>query len=189
MTNYLQKHIDDALELSSKGYFFSKSQQTEALDNLNRAYDQVRNTKWHTPEAKDLTHEEKSDLICDMPDMLHLVKEKHRPIFEKLGMDCDTIYKLVEYRNEFKNFEIVPKAIENNDFAQVMQFIVSGVQSNFQDDGRNYLKERLGDDLYSRVRWDWHFVRNSRGTDFIRVFWFLDGRITKLQSILAMGVK
>ena len=184
----LQTYIDDALELSSKGYFFSKSEQKEALDNLNRAYDEVYKNK--DMSIQDFpTHEERWDLSCDIPSSLHLVKEKHRPIFEKLGMDCDTIYKLVEYRNEFKNFEIVPKAKENNDFAQVMQFIVSGVQSNFQDDGRNYLKEKLGEDLYRRVRWDWHFVRNSRGTDFIRVFWFLDGRITKLQSILAMGVK
>ena len=185
----LQTYIDDALELSSKGYFFSKSQQKEALDNLNRAYDVIQNTKYDSEMAQKATPEERWGLVCDMPHALHLVKEKHRPIFEKLGMDWDTVVKLVEYRNEFKNFEIVPKAKENNDFAQVMQFIVSGVQSNFQDDGRNYLKEKLGEDLYRRVRWDWHFVRNSRGTDFIRVFWFLDGRITKLQSILAMGVK
>ena len=184
----LQTYIDDALELSSKGYFFSKSEQKEALDNLNRAYDEVYKNK--DLSIQDFpTHEERWDLIIQLPSNLYLVREKHRPLFEKVKMDCDTIFKLVEYRNEFKNFEIVPKAKENNDFAQVMQFIVSGVQSNFQDDGRNYLKEKLGEDLYRRVRWDWHFVRNSRGTDFIRVFWFLDGRITKLQSILAMGVK
>ena len=188
MTN-LQRHIDTALELSSNGYFFSKSQQKEALDHLNRAFSAVRDTQWDGELMQKSTPEERWDLSCDIPSSLHLVKEKHRPLFAKLSMDCDTIYKLVEYRNEFKNFEIVPKAKENNDFAQVMQFIVSGVQSNFQDDGRNYLKEKLGEDLYRRVRWDWHFVRNSRGTDFIRVFWFLDGRITKLQSILAMGVK
>ena len=184
----LQRHIDKALDLSTNGYFFSKSQQKEALDHLNRAFDVIRNTQWDGELMQKSTPEERWELSCDVPSSLHLVKEKHRHIFAKLSMDCDTIFELVSYRNAFKNFEIVPQTKENNDYAKVMQLIVSGVQSNSQDDGRNYLKERLGEELYKKVRWDWHFVRNSKGTDFIRVFWFFNGRITKLQSILNMAV-
>ena len=140
----LQRHIDKALDLSTNGYFFSKSQQKEALDHLNRAFDAIRNTQWDGELMQKSTPEERWELSCNIPSSLHLVKEWNRHMFVKLSMDCDTIFELVSYRNAFKNFEIVPQTKENNDYAQVMKFIVSGVQSNFQDDGRNYLKERLG---------------------------------------------
>ena len=38
---------------------------------------------------------------------LHYVKEKHRRVFQNLSIDCDLVYKLVQCRNDFKNFDIV----------------------------------------------------------------------------------
>ena len=73
MTN-LQRHIDTALELSSNGYFFSKSQQKEALDHLNRAFSAIRNTQWDGELMQKSTPEQRWELSCDIPSSLHLLK-------------------------------------------------------------------------------------------------------------------
>tara|TARA_R100001015_G_C4478979_1_gene60084 strand:+ start:38 stop:592 length:555 start_codon:yes stop_codon:yes gene_type:complete len=177
-------YLDKALDLGKKSYFTSKAQQKDALDYLNRAYDCLRDTK----VRKGSTPQERWLEILDLPTFLHHVKEKHRTVFQNLSIDCDLVYKLVEYRNEFKNYEVIKLSKKNHQLITLMEIInhtVTKANKN-SNEVEVDLKHYLGKDLWKRVSHTWHFVTNSQGTKFIRVFWFLDGNFTKLSKILSL---
>tara|TARA_R100000734_G_C3288891_1_gene81037 strand:- start:9 stop:563 length:555 start_codon:yes stop_codon:yes gene_type:complete len=176
-------YLDSALELGSFAFFQSKAQQKLALDYLNRAYDCVRDTKVY----KSSTPQERWLETYDLPMSLHHVKEKHRTVFQNLSIDCDLVYKLVEYRKQFKEFDIVPPT-KKNDLTTIMKIITDtvGYTKEYPNETQRNLEHYITKDLWKRVSYTWHFVTNSQGTKFIRVFWFLDGNFTKLSKILSL---
>jgi hypothetical protein len=187
----LTQNIDKALELGSKSYFTSKAQQKDALDYLNRAYDCLVDTRVH----KSSSPQERWLERYDLPSFLHHVKdvEKHRAVFQNLSIDCDLVYKLVEYRNQYKNFDIVKPttkydkntALNTGHMVQLINDTV-GYSKEYPNESQRNLEHYIGKDLCKRVSYTWHFVTNSQGTKFIRVFWFLDGNFTKLSKILSL---
>jgi len=181
----LRQNINKAIELGSKNYFTSKAQQKDALDYLNRAYDCLVDTRVH----KSSSPQERWLERYDLPSFLHHVKdvEKHRTVFQNLSIDCDLVYKLVEYRKQFKEFDIVPST-KKNDLTTIMKVIndTVGYTKEYPNESQRNLEHYIGKDLWKRVSYTWHFVTNSQGTKFIRVFWFLDGNFTKLSKILSL---
>ena len=184
-------YLDKALELGKKSYFTSKAQQKDALDYLNRAYDCLRDTKVY----KSSTPQERWLETYDLPMSLHHVKEKHRTVFQNLSIDCDLVYKLVQCRNDFKNFDIVKPttkydkntALTTGHIMHIINEFVGTTDTKEKEEVFNKsLEQYIGKDLWKRVSHTWHFVTNSHGTKFIRVFWFLDGNFTKLSKILAL---
>jgi len=184
-------YLDKALELGKKSYFTSKAQQKDALDYLNRAYDCLRDTKVY----KSSTPQERWLETYDLPMSLHHVKEKHRTVFQNLSIDCDLVYKLVQCRNDFKNFDIVKPttkydkntALTTGHIMHIINEFVGTTNTKEKEEVFNKsLEEYIGKDLWKRVSHTWHFVTNSHGTKFIRVFWFLDGNFTKLSKILSL---
>ena len=184
-------YLDKALELGSFSFFTSKAQQKDALDYLNRAYDCLRDTK----VRKGTTPQERWLESRDLPMSLHHVKEKHRTVFQNLSIDCDLVYKLVQCRNDFKNFDIVKPttkydkntALTTGHIMHIINEFVGTTDTKEKEEVFNKsLEEYIGKDLWKRVSHTWHFVTNSHGTKFIRVFWFLDGNFTKLSKILAL---
>ena len=184
-------YLDKALDLGKKSYFTSKAQQKNALDYLNRAYDCLRDTK----VRKGTTPQERWLESRDLPMSLHHVKEKHRTVFQNLSIDCDLVYKLVQCRNDFKNFDIVKPttkydkntALTTGHIMHIINEFVGTTNTKEKEEVFNKsLEEYIGKDLWKRVSHTWHFVTNSHGTKFIRVFWFLDGNFTKLSKILAL---
>ena len=176
-------YLDKALELGSFSFFTSKSKQKDALDYLNRAYDCLRATK----VRKGTTPQERWLESRDLPMSLHQVKEKHKTVFQNLSINCDLVYKLVEYRNQFKEFDIV-KPTKKNDLSTTIKIIndTVGYSKEYPNESKRNLEHYIGKDLWKRVNYTWHFVTNSQGTKFIRVFWFLDGNFTKLSKILSL---
>ena len=176
-------YLDKALELGSFSFFTSKSKQKDALDYLNRAYDCLRDTK----VRKGTTPQERWLESRDLPMSLHQVKEKHKTVFQNLSINCDLVYKLVEYRNQFKEFDIV-KPTKKNDLSTTIKIIndTVGYSKEYPNESQRNLEHYIGKDLWKRVSYTWHFVTNSHGTKFIRVFWFLDGNFTKLSKILSL---
>jgi len=184
-------YLDKALELGKKSYFTSKAQQKDALDYLNRAYDCLRDTKVY----KSSTPQERWLETYDLPMSLHHVKEKHRTVFQNLSIDCDLVYKLVQCRNDFKNFDIVKPttkydkntALTTGHIMHIINEFVGTTDTKEKEEVFNKsLEQYIGKDLWKRVSHTWHFVTNSHGTKFIRVFWFLDGNFTKLSKILSL---
>ena len=184
-------YLDKALDLGKKSYFTSKAQQKNALDYLNRAYDCLRDTK----VRKGSTPQERWLETYDLPMSLHHVKEKHRTVFQNLSIDCDLVYKLVQCRNDFKNFDIVKPttkydkntALTTGHIMHIINEFVGTTDTKEKEEVFNKsLEQYIGKDLWKRVSHTWHFVTNSHGTKFIRVFWFLDGNFTKLSKILSL---
>ena len=184
-------YLDKALELGSFSFFTSKSKQKDALDYLNRAYDCLRDTK----VRKGTTPQERWLESRDLPMSLHHVKEKHRTVFQNLSIDCDLVYKLVQCRNEYKNFDVVKpttkyakdEALSTGHIMHIINEFVGTADTKEKEEVFNKsLEEYIGKDLWKRVSHTWHFVTNSQGTKFIRVFWFLDGNFTKLSKILSL---
>ena len=184
-------YLDKALDLGKKSYFTSKAQQKDALDYLNRAYDCLRDTK----VRKGSTPQERWLETYDLPMSLHHVKEKHRTVFQNLSIDCDLVYKLVQCRNDFKNFDIVKPttkydkntALTTGHIMHIINEFVGTTDTKEKEEVFNKsLEQYIGKDLWKRVSHTWHFVTNSHGTKFIRVFWFLDGNFTKLSKILSL---
>ena len=176
-------YLDKALELGSFSFFTSKAKQKDALDYLNRAYDCLRDTKVY----KSSTPQERWLETYDLPMSLHHVKEKHRTVFQNLSIDCNLVYKLVEYRKQFKEFDIV-QPTKKNDLTTIMKIIndTVGYTKEYPNETQRNLEHYITKDLWKRVSYTWHFVTNSHGTKFIRVFWFLDGNFTKLSKILSL---
>ena len=184
-------YLDSALELGSFAFFQSKAQQKLALDYLNRAYDCLRDTKVY----KSSIPQERWLETYDLPMSLHHVKEKHRTVFQNLSIDCDLVYKLVQCRNDFKNFDIVKPttkydkntALTTGHIMHIINEFVGTTDTKEKEEVFNKsLEQYIGKDLWKRVSHTWHFVTNSHGTKFIRVFWFLDGNFTKLSKILSL---
>ena len=184
-------YLDKALDLGKKSYFTSKAQQKNALDYLNRAYDCLRDTK----VRKGTTPQERWLESRDLPMSLHHVKEKHRTVFQNLSIDCDLVYKLVQCRNDFKNFDIVKPttkydkntALTTGHIMHIINEFVGTTDTKEKEEVFNKsLEKYIGKDLWKRVSHSWHIVTNSHGTKFIRVFWFLDGNFTKLSKILSL---
>tara|TARA_X000000368_G_scaffold158147_1_gene124596 strand:- start:96 stop:659 length:564 start_codon:yes stop_codon:yes gene_type:complete len=180
----LTQNIDNALELSSFSFFTSKASQKLALSYLNRAYECARKTMVH----KGSTPQERWLESYDLPFDLCHVREKHRPILQHLSIDCDLVFKLVEYRKQFKDFDIV-KPTKKDDLATTMKIIndTVGYTKEYPSESQRNLEHYFGKDLWKRVTYTWHFVTNSHGTRFIRVFWFLDGKLTKLSELLLLS--
>ena len=185
----ITENIDKALELGNKSYFTSKAQQKDALDYLSRAYECAKKARVH----KGSTPQERWLEVYDLPNNLCHIKEKHRPIMQHLSMDSDLVYKLVEYRNEYKNFDIIKPttkydkntALNTGHIVQLINDTV-GYTKEYPNESQRNLEHYIGKDLWKRVSYTWHFVTNSQGTKFIRVFWFLDGNFTKLSKILSL---
>ncbi len=181
--NSLIQNIDNALELSSFSFFTSKASQKLALEYLNRAYECAIDNVVH----KGSTPQERWKELSELPVSLHHVKEKHKTVFQNLSIDHELIYKLVEYRKQFKDFDIV-KPTKKDDLATTMKIIndTVGYTKEYPTESQRNLEHYFGEDLWKRVTYTWHFVTNSHGTEFIRVFWFLDGNFTKLSKILSL---
>tara|TARA_R100000781_G_scaffold112002_1_gene78905 strand:- start:498 stop:1052 length:555 start_codon:yes stop_codon:yes gene_type:complete len=179
----LRQNINKAIELGSKNYFTSKAQQKRALDYLNNAYYCIKNAWVITGSTPD----ERYAKIVDIPNDLHLVREKHRPLFKNVSMDSELIFYLQQCRNLFKNYEILPP--QKNDDLRILMDIINMTATRdkeYPQESQRNLEHYIGKELFKRVSYTWHFVTNSHGTRFTRVFWFFDGKLTKLSIILAM---
>tara|TARA_X000001382_G_scaffold109125_1_gene85259 strand:+ start:169 stop:792 length:624 start_codon:yes stop_codon:yes gene_type:complete len=198
-TNKTSKYIEQAIDLSSKGYFLSKSSQKQAIDNLNRAYDNLTDYS-NIKFPKGSTPQQKWEFRFDLPQNLHHVNEKHRPIFDKCGLDVEYIMQVSEIRSLVKSMDIIKPSKDNaeqklNDIIIKMakehpkkEGVISLKTYNFAEDEVDLLEKSFGS-IKGRVNYDWHHVTNQYGTSFIRVFWYLDMKVTKLSTILSLASK
>lgn len=174
-------YIDRALDKSKAGFFTSKAQQKDAIECVSRAFDILLEQKVY-PKNSDIATKVK--LMQDVPMSLYHVKEKHRSSFDAINVDTKKIFELKKMRDDFKDMEIV-KVSKDNTYEKITKDIISSINQSGSDTGKS---KKVIKDYFEgmNVRCSWHFARNSHGTVFIRVFWFLDGKFTKLSEILAI---
>lgn len=197
--------IDEALDLFNAG-FSSKAGQKRALDNLNRAYEEVRNA-WHKGQIAQAPHQGLDRLMTeaealerhaffygvasiDTPFDLHQVRDRHFDAFEKfLPGSSDTIRRLVELRSTVKAAEITPPA--KDETKALAKRVIESIVELMARRNAQYLEAIdlseivEGGVIIHGLTANSHYVTNEHGTTFLRTFFYLRGKLTPLNSILA----
>lgn len=177
--------------------FASEAARKKALDKLNNAYEilqvhvsaLIANDIWNQiPGEGD--QEARSEMFnkAELPFSLHHVREKHVMIFE--SYECGSIVKdMLELRAAIKDAHVavVPKTdrIERK-AAEVRQTIVQEMERR----RARYIEEldiarMLGGKLNVTARS--HYVIGHKGTKFVRSFFYLNGKLTALNTIIAVA--
>ncbi len=188
--------IKSNIELAEVAFnegFKSKSAKNEAMKNLNRAYeiikDSIQDLVLEVP--KEERTEEHNSIYWDLPNNLHVWKAKHSALvistFPEMASQCELIEQLVELRHAIKNAEIQP--VEVNEQKEKVIAVQKSLQEMLEQVGKQYqrgmnLSEMFGGlDVHANV----HMVTNQYGTRFVRAFYYLFGELTALNVIIAVA--
>lgn len=198
--------INEATDLFNAG-FSSKAGQKRALENLSRAYNEVRDA-WRNVQIAGAPHQNLDRLMTeaealerhayfygegsmDLPFDLHQIRDRHFPVLDSLlPGSADAVRQLVELRNTIKGAEIVPPAKDATKVraAKVLvhlKDLMERRKAQFLE--AIDLTEVLGDEgvIIHGLTASTHYVTNEHGTTFLRTFFYLRGKLTPLNSILA----
>lgn len=192
---------NEATELFNEG-FTSKAGQKRALDNLNRAYEEVRNA-WRNVQLSNAPHNGERDLTpemwadrtaffdaMDLPFDLHQVRDRHFPMADHFTPGAgDVIRSLVDLRNAIKGAVITPPVKDETKVraARVVEHIKDLMaRRNAQFLEAIDLSEVVEDGVVIHgLTANSHYVTNDHGTTFLRTFFYLRGKLTPLNTILA----
>lgn len=178
-----QKASDDT-DAFNQG-FASKAAQQRALDDLNRAFDQVKRAIHDEllAIARDERDANWDDLYWGVP-ALHVWKAKHSAMFPNYAERAEM---LVALRNEIKAAPITPVEKVN---------IVTETEKKVRETLREMIERKTAQfhegvrlvEIFGRlpVSVTPHWVVNDKGTGFIRCFYYLNGKLTALNVILAV---
>jgi len=177
MAHTVQNFVDLAMaQLQDDQTFSAKAHQKEALDYLNRAYSLVRgqNNLNSTCESR-----------WDIPYDLHQIRDRHFAMFKVEHHVA--LKELVSLRAIFKFIEVVKPAPKNDAVerkaAEVTKEIKNLLEMRTAQYNRAIDLGRLFN--YLPVSVSPHHVTNQYGTSFIRCFYYLDGKMTPLNIIMA----
>ena len=188
----MTRYIDRALAEWDNG-FSSKASKKRALDNLNRAYDAVReeisNFMLRVPrEERDNTW---NKLYWELPFNLYQWKAKHNDAFLGEGFEKEVkeIKGLIEYREAIKSTEVVPpfkaESLEQKKREEVESYL-DALQRRYDE---NFITGIELADVFGGldVTVNGHWVTNQHGTVFTRHFFYLFGKLTALNTIIAVA--
>ena len=177
MAHTVQNFVDLAMaQLQDDQTFSAKAHQKEALDYLNRAYSLVReqNNSGNTYEN-----------CWDIPFDLHQIRDRHFVMFKEEHHVA--LRELVSLRAIFKFIEVVKPAPKNDAVERKAAEVTKEVKNLLEMRTAQYNRAidlgRLFN--YLPVSVTPHHVTNQFGTSFIRCFYYLDGKMTPLNIIMA----
>ena len=177
MAHTVQNYIDLAMaQLQNDQTFSAKAHQKEALDYLNRAYSLVReqNNSGNAYEN-----------CWDIPFDLHQIRDRHFAMFKEEHHVA--LKELVSLRAIFKFIEVVKPAPKNDAVERKAAEVTKEVKSLLEMRTAQYNRAidlgRLFN--YLPVSVSPHHVTNQYNTSFIRCFYYLNGKMTPLNIIMA----
>ena len=191
MTRTAAFYIDRANTAFEAG-FASKAAKQAALGDLNRAYELLRAEI--TALVLDLPREERTqvhdDVYWNLPSYPHQWKAKHRELavgtFPQTSAACDQIEELAAFRAAVKDADVVKVERQADERAERVQKSIRDILEQRQADyarGLDLSKLFGGLSVTANV----HLVTNQHGTTFVRAFYFMHGRMTALNVILAVA--
>jgi len=187
MNNYLNK----SLEIWNNG-FVSKSSKKKALDYLRSAYYQctkmIRDDLLSVP-MESRQSKEWREKYWSIPDF-HYWREKHSLLFSSYSEIVKEIENLVELRKAMKETEVTPsqKIVSKE---QIKRYeIEQSIHDLMIKRKTKYLEGvKLADQFGLDVSVTSHLVTNQYGTQFVRCFYYLFGKMTALNTIIAVAQK
>lgn len=196
----VEQRIDKAVAAFNHG-FYAKAHQKEALDQLNRAYEAIRD-KAHdliideanatfgqpqTPGAWDAWKQSYADR--DLPFDLHQVRPRHLPILAQYGEFGAKVAQLIELREEIKAAPILP-VIKDETKAKIERVRETLIELIERRQGQFLEAVEIGHEFGGLpVTVNAHWVTHEKGTRFLRHFFYLNGKLTALVVILAAAQK
>lgn len=174
--------------------FPSEAARKRALDDLNRAYTTIREAAFDAVctavRALDGDSEAKNALFADneLPYDLHQVRERHFPALERFSPQHALVRDLIALRAAIKAAPIKPTA-QRDQAAQRAETVRKSIIEEIQHRRETYVR---GLDLARRfgglrVSLNAHTVYGHKGAIFTRTFFYLNGELTALQTILAIA--
>jgi hypothetical protein len=193
---------DKALAAFNAG-FTSKAAKKRALDLVSRDFDHyvhrvISDTLLDSRPENCHTHEWRqsdeglawNELYWNVPSYPHEWKGKHSYIHNPLCPEAvETAERLVVLRETIKGAEVVAP-IKDASKAKAEK-ITKSIKNELERlkkvyyDGLDLSKRFGGLDVYTNV----HLVTNEHGTTFVRCFYYLFGKLTPLNIIIAVAEK
>lgn len=177
--------------------FASMAAKKRALDELNRAYDKVREAVGDKvrayafdaiPGAEEADYAARGDIFRanDLPFDLHQVRDRH---FEIVGRWTDlsqSLRGMVDLRAAIKDAEIAPAPVKDEAAAKV-EMVRKAIIDEMERRKAQYVEAleigRLFNGLPVSV--NAHWVHGHKGARFVRHFFYLRGKLTPLAVIMA----
>lgn len=190
-----EKNIANAIAMMADG-FSSKAAKKRVTDMLGRAYDSVRDAV-HA-HFLNVPHEartqEQTDGYYDIPNHLSHWRDRHAEMvlkmFPQAQREIDLINELVSLRAEVLATEIVAPEIVAPEVVAKPERVVRAeklLSEIIDQREQQYLRGIYLGELFNglSVYANTHVVVNARGTQFVRSFYYLFGKLTPLNVICA----
>lgn len=196
-TRTIETETARALELLNDG-FSSKAGQKDALRYVNDAYDMAKDQLSKACLAARDADFQMTDAVkavyWDVPSYPHQFKAKHGDLIRAAFGDrfhalIATVEGLVELRDTIKGATIVPP-MKDEAKAEAAR-IVESIRDRMDRLNVRYLEAidltTVFEDgfVMKGLSANSHYVTNEHGTTFLRTFFYLNGRLTPLNLILA----
>ena len=170
--------------------FSSKAAQKRALDYLNRAYSTVRESAHleqikAAPSFDDQAARAAHFAANDLPFDLHQVRDRHVDILIAWGAPLVEVRAMIDLRAAIKSAEIAAPVV--NERKEKVETVRRTIVEEMQRRQAQYVEAldiaRLFENLPVSV--NAHWVHGHKGAIFLRHFFYLAGRLTPLNTIIA----
>lgn len=197
----------DAAQKTFEDGFQSKAGQKRALDELNRAYSDIRDALMkailaaRSPETETQNHED----YWAIPSDLHNVRGRHFEAAARYVDNFGIVRDLLALRNAIKTADIAPPPARP-ELEVKTEFVRRSIMEEMErrhtlfveglELGRMFAElyprtdksgEAMGPSASLPVSVNAHWVRGHKGTDFVRHFFYLAGKLTPLITIMAVA--
>jgi hypothetical protein len=194
----IAKRVTEAQEALETG-FQSEAGRKRALQAIASAYDMIKNEVfaavvemvWNeipgeTSEAYRARGERFASL--EIPD-LHHVKAKHFETFAAFE-GFEMVRDLIALRNAIKEAPVSPIPVKPE--TEKVEKVLKSVREMMESRKATFLHEVEMAHLFGGLRGvslRTHYVHGHKGTVFLRTFWFLHGKLTPLNLLIAIAEK
>ena len=178
--------------------FSSKAKKNAALKDVSRAFEKNVKNMLHEKilaasaearKAHDVVKEARYDeLYWSIPD-IHNWREKHSKMFAEFAEIVEEAESLFETRKAIKETEVAPKAEKTVDPRE--EKVYKSIADEMEARKASYVRGLSLAEIFGglNVTANSHMVTNSHGTTFPRTFFYLFGKLTALNVIIAVHEK
>lgn len=198
----MAKTYSDRIEMVRNAFeagFASKAAQKEALTNLNRAYEMIRDEACgairkyafaEIPGAEEADYVARNEIFRynDLPYNLHQVRDHHIEIIEKWAGLGQIVREMIALREAIKEAEIAPAPVKpeiEQKAEAVRKVVIDEIEKRKAQFIEGLEIARLFNGLPVSV--NAHLVRGHKGALFVRHFFYLRGKLTPLNMIIAIA--
>lgn len=202
MARNFETYLDEAMTAFEAG-FLSEAARKRALESLNRAHNQIEesirkvqlayfhgmrhsdNGRPEVPAEEQANYDRITDLYYNFP-ALHVIKDKHFEAYAEYPQFAQ-MRELINLRNEIKAAEIVKHERPANEekVEEVRKFVAKTMEERKAEFVAGVELAHIFKGLHVSV--NAHWVYGHKGARFIRYFFYLNGRFTALNMIMAIA--